>query len=104
MVFFSEEEGYEEFCQKHLCEDEKVAYVRKIAQAINKTESQFINSAVSSDAGFLTAFNKSCRLSLGATWQQAASTRKRKELVCKRWVLGAFESFYESLIMVIMLR
>ena len=51
-------EGYEEFCQKHLCEDEKVAYVRKIAQATNKTEAQIINSAVSNEAGFLTAFNK----------------------------------------------
>jgi len=51
-------EGYEEFCQKHLCEDEKVAYVRKIAQATNKTEAQIINSAISNEAGFLTAFNK----------------------------------------------
>jgi hypothetical protein len=51
-------EGYEDFCQKHLCEDEKVAYVRKIAQATNKTEAQIINSAVSNEAGFLTAFNK----------------------------------------------
>ena len=50
--------GYEEFCQKHLREDEKVAYVRKIAQATNKTETQIINSAVSNEAGFLTAFNK----------------------------------------------
>ena len=50
--------GYEEFCQKHLCEEEKVAYVRKIAQATNKTEAQIINSAVSNEAGFLTAFNK----------------------------------------------
>ncbi|MGH2640049.1 MAG: hypothetical protein ACRDF4_12335 [Rhabdochlamydiaceae bacterium] len=51
-------EGYEEFCQKHLREDDKMAYVRKIAQATNKTEAQIINSAVSNESGFLTAFNK----------------------------------------------
>lgn len=50
--------GYDEFFQKHLREDEKMAYVRKIAQATNKTEAQIINSAVSNEAGFLTAFNK----------------------------------------------
>jgi hypothetical protein len=44
--------------KKHLCEDDKVAYVRKIAQATNKTEAQIINSAVSNESGFLTAFNK----------------------------------------------
>lgn len=51
-------EGYEEFCQKHLREDDKVAYVRKIAQATNKTETQIIDSAISNEAGFLTAFEK----------------------------------------------
>lgn len=51
-------DGYEDFCKKHLCEDDKVAYVRKIAQATNKTETQIINSAVSNESGFLTAFNK----------------------------------------------
>jgi hypothetical protein len=51
-------EEYEEFCQKHLREDDKMAYVRKIAQATNKTEAQIINSAVSNESGFLTAFNK----------------------------------------------
>ncbi len=35
-----------------------MAYVRKIAQATNKTEAQIINSAISNEAGFLTAFNK----------------------------------------------
>lgn len=51
-------EGYEEFCQKHLLEDAKMAYVRKIAQATNKTEAQIINSAISNESGFLTAFEK----------------------------------------------
>lgn len=51
-------EGFEEFYEKHLGEDDKVAYVRKIAQATNKTETQIINSAVANEAGFLTAFEK----------------------------------------------
>lgn len=51
-------EGYEVFCEKHFREDDKVAYVRKIAQATNKTETQIINSAVANEAGFLTAFEK----------------------------------------------
>ena len=49
---------YEDFCQKHLCEDDKVAYVRKIAQATSKTETQIIHSAISNESGFITAFNK----------------------------------------------
>ena len=51
-------EGFEEFCEKHLGEDDKVAYVRKIAQATNKTETQIINSAIANESGFLTAFEK----------------------------------------------
>jgi len=51
-------EGYEEFCEKHLSEDDKVAYIRKIAQATNKTEAQIINSAVANESGFSTAFEK----------------------------------------------
>ncbi len=51
-------DSYEDFCQKHLCEDDKVAYVRKIAQATNKTETQIIHSAISNESGFITAFNK----------------------------------------------
>lgn len=51
-------EGYEEFYQKHFSDDEKLAYVRKIAQATNKTEAQIIHSAISNESGFLTAFNK----------------------------------------------
>jgi hypothetical protein len=51
-------EGYEVFCEKHFREDDKVAYVRKIAQATNKTETQIINSAVANESGFLTAFEK----------------------------------------------
>jgi hypothetical protein len=62
-------EGYEEFCQKHLREDAKVAYVRKIAQATNKTEAQIINSAISNEPGFLTAFEK---------WQASESEKKVK--------------------------
>ena len=62
-------EGYEEFYQKHLREDSKVACVPKIAQATNKTEAQIINSAISNEARFLTAFEK---------WQASESEKKVK--------------------------
>ncbi len=61
--------GYEEFCQKHLREDEKVAYVRKIAQATNKTEAQIINSAASNESGFLAAFDK---------WKSGQANQEKK--------------------------
>ena len=51
-------EGYDEFQRKHLQDPEKMAYVRKIAQATNKTEAQIINSALTNEAGFLTAYTK----------------------------------------------
>ena len=50
-----------------------MAYVRKIAQATNKTEAQIINSAVSNESGFLTAFNK------WKTDQQNAEKRVRNK-------------------------
>lgn len=62
-------EEYEEFSQKHLCDDEKMAYVRKIAQATNKTEAQIIDSAISNEAGFVTAFEK---------WKTEKSDKKGK--------------------------
>lgn len=49
---------YEEFYQKHFLEVDKMAYVHKIAQATNKTETQIINSAIANESGFLTAFEK----------------------------------------------
>ena len=60
------------FCQKHLSEDDKVAYVRKIAQATNKTETQIINSAVANESGFLTAFEK---------WKTDQKKSERKERI-----------------------
>ncbi len=61
--------GYEEFCQKHLCDGEKVAYVRKIAQATSKTEAQIINSAACNEPGFLTAFEK---------WKSGQANQEKK--------------------------
>jgi hypothetical protein len=51
-------EGYEEFCQKHLSEDDKMAYIRKVAKASNKTEAHIIHSAIANESGFITNFNK----------------------------------------------
>ena len=99
--------GYEEFCQKHLCDGEKVAYVRKIAQATSKTEAQIINSAACNEPGFLTALrngNQGRRIKrkrAGAkplqqhcprppkAWRQSLKLfyRRRRSRRRKRWIL-----------------
>jgi hypothetical protein len=57
-IEYEKSDGYEEFYQKHLCEEDKMAYVRKLASARNETETQIINVAAANESGFLTAFEK----------------------------------------------
>lgn len=57
-IEFQKVEGFEAFQEKHLRADDKLAYVRKIATATNKTENEIINQAIGNEIGFLKAFDK----------------------------------------------